>query len=427
MTSADERFRTGPDLVIHAPDDPRGPDGQNQHLNAIATPGGALLATWTSASVEGADDQRVLFSRSTDGGATWPPPEVLDGAGPDDPPGTGMASWQFLIACPGVLPGGGSRIWCFYTKNVGVDDGRAADTGVLRGRFSDDDGASWSRDAFDYPIAPDAISHPDAAVPPVWIVYQNPTPLPDGSVIAGFTRWASNAVDPCPDMLRRMSECCFLRFENILTQPDPAKLLVTTWPARPFGLRVDSPERPGVSVAQEPSVQPLPDGRLMCVMRTLRGMLYFSLSEDGGRSWEDPRPLRFSPEGEPLKNPLAPAPLYRLRDGRYLLVFFNNDGSGHGGRGPTDAVNVRNPAWITVGRFIPGEREHPVRFGPPKVFADTGWVPAPGTDRTQVASYCSLVETERERLLFYPHRKTYLLAKRLTDGFLAGCDPGRPF
>ncbi len=424
LTASEEHLRTQPDIVIFAPDDPCGPDGQNQHLNAIATPGGALLATWTSASVEGADNQRVMFSRSADGGKTWSPPQMLDGAGPEDGPGTGMASWQFLIPCPGVLPGGGSRIWCFYTKNVGVDDARAADTGVLRGRFSDDDGISWSRETFDYPIAPNAISNPDPSVPPVWIVYQNPTTLPDGSVIAGFTRWASDAVDPGADMLHRMSECCFLRFENILSEPDPAKLVVTTWPAGSHGLRVESPERPGVSVAQEPSVQPLPDGRLICVMRTLRGMLYFALSGDGGRSWDEPRPLRYAPDGEPLKNPLAPPPLYRLRDGRYLLVFFNNDGSGHGGCGPTDAANVRNPAWITVGRFIPGEKEHPLRFGPPQIFADTGWVPAPGTNRTQVASYCSLVETGDERLLFYPDRKTYLLAKRLTDEFLGACDPG---
>lgn len=419
-----EHLRTNPDIVIHAPDDPNGPDGQNQHLNAIVTPGGAYLATWTSATVEAADNQRVMFSRSADRGRTWTTPALLDGAFPGEAPGTGMASWQFLIACPGVLAGGSSRIWCFYNKNVGVDDGRAADTGVLRGRYSDDDGVSWSTDTFDFPIAPNAISHPDPSVPPIWIVYQNPTPLPDGSVIAGFTRWASDAWDKGVGMLERLSECCFLRFENILTEAEPSKLVVTTWPEGEHGLQVESPFRPGVSVAQEPTVQPLPDGRLICVMRTLKGMLYCALSEDGGRSWDEARPLLYGPGGEPVKNPMAPAPLYRLRDGRYLLVFFNNDGSGHGGSGPTDAPNVRNPAWVTVGRFVPCEKDNPIRFGRPKVLADTGWVAAPGTNRTQVATYCSLVEDERDRLIFYPDRKTYLLAKRVTDEWLADCDPG---
>ena len=38
----------------------------------------------------------------------------------------------------------------------------------------------------------------------------------------------------------------------------------------------------------------------------------------------------------------------------------------------------------------------------------------------------SLKLTGRERLLFYPDRKHYLLARRLTDAWLADCDPGDP-
>ncbi|MGB9619609.1 MAG: sialidase family protein [Armatimonadota bacterium] len=408
-----EWLRTRPDIVVYVPDPDRSPGETNQHLNAIATPAGALLATWTSATYEGAPDQRVVASRSTDGGKTWSPPQTIDAAGPDDAPGTGMASWQFLIVS-------GTRIWCFYNKNVGIDDARAADTGVLRCRFSDDDGVTWSRETFDYPIEPNAISNPDSNVPPTWIVYQNPTYLPSGAVLAGFTRWASNAVDPGVGMLERNSEICFLRFENILTESDPTRLVVTTWPKSPHGLRVESPFRPGISVAQEPTVQPLSDGRLICVFRTLRGCIYFALSEDDGRTWDEPRPLRYEPGGEPILNPLAPCPLYKLSDGRFVLIFFNNDGSGHGGSGPTDAANVRNPAWITFGHEIqrsdsrsPGEPDQPLRFEPPRIFADTNWTPAPGTNRTQVATYPSLVEYRGEVIIFYPDRKHYLLGKKL--------------
>ena len=443
----DEWLRTRPDIVVYVPDPDVRPGETNQHFNVVATPAGAFLATWTCATHEADPDQRVVFSRSVDRGRTWSSPETIDGAGPDDPSGTGMASWQFLIVARGVLPGGRTRIWCFYNKNVGIDDARAADTGVLRCRYSDDDGVTWSRETFDYPIEPNAISSPDPSVPPTWIVYQNPTYLPSGHVLAGFTRWASNAVDPGVGMLERNSEVCFLRFENILTEPDPRKLIVTTWPRcdgphsrrssgvsgfpfrdaplksrntgnagrgfLPHGLRVESPFRPGVSVAQEPTAQPLSDGRLICLMRTLRGCIYFALSEDDGRTWDEPRPLRYEPGGELVLNPCAPCPLYKFSDGRFLLVFYNNDGTGHGGSGPTDAANVRNPAWIMFGHEIPGHPDQPVRFDQPEVFADTGWTPAPGTNRTQVATYPSLVEDGGEIIIFYPDRKHYLLGKKL--------------
>lgn len=418
-----ECLRTRPDFVVYVPQPRQDKDETNQHFNVIATPGGALLATWTTATSEGDPDQRVIFSRSADRGRTWTEPQTLDGAQPHDPPGTGMASWQFLITARGVLPGGGSRIWCFYNKNIGIDDARAADTGLLRARYSDDDGLTWSEKTYDYPIEPNAISNPDPKVPHTWIVYQNPTPTADGAIIAGFTRWASNAVDPGIGMLERQSEVCFLRFENILAEPDPEKLVVTTWPRSEHGLEVESPMRPGRSMAQEPTAPALSDGRLFCVFRTLTGRAWFALSGDHGRTWDKPRPLRFKPGGDYVLNPCAPCPLYTLNDGRFLLLFYNNDGSGHGGHGPIDPVNVRNPAWVTVGREIPGEPDQPIRFGRPKIVADTNWVGLPHSGRTQVCTYSSLVEYDGERILFYPDRKHYLLGKRLPDEWLADCDP----
>ena len=407
--------RTNPDLLVYIPQTPGGPDHTNQHFNVVATPGGAFLATWTTGTRESAPDQRVVFSRSIDRGKTWSVPEVIDGPTPDDPAGTGLASWQFLIV-------GSRRIWCFYNKNIGIDDARTADTGVLRGRYSDDDGVTWRR-TFDLAIAPNAISHPDPHIPPTWIVYQNPGVTPEGVVLAGFTRWASNAVDPGVGMFERASEICFLRFANILEEPDTENLIVTTWPKSPHGLSVPNPFREAINTAQEPTVQAFSDGRLIVVMRTLRGMIYYALSDDDGRTWDDPRPLRYKPGGEIIPHPMAPCPLYKLKDGRYLLVFYNNDGSGHGGRGPTDSINVRNPAYITIGREVT-DREQPIRFGPPKLFASTDWTPISGQDTgTQVATYCSLVEDRGERILFYPDRKHFLLGRYLTDEWLSGCDP----
>jgi hypothetical protein len=419
--------RTCPDLRIYVPSDIEGLDAANQHFLVVKTPAGTLLGFWTTSTFENADNQRVVCSRSTDRGQTWSPPQEIDGPNPDDPPRTGLASWQFPVVAPGLLPNGGHRVYCFYNKNVGVDDARPDTTGALRARYSDDDGITWSEQTYDYPIAGNAISHPDPNVPANWIVYQNIFVTPsEGHVLAPFTRWASNEYDAAValslNLLEHWSEVCFLRFENILTEPQPEKLVVTTWPKTAHGLTIPSPYRPGVSVCQEPTVQALSDDRLICVMRSLQGMIYFALSEDDGYTWDEPRPLRYEPGGNALLNPIVPCPLYQLQDGRYLLLFYNNDGSANGGKSPIDAKCNRYPAWVTVGREIPGERDHPLRFGPPKIVASSDGVLIP-YGGTQVAPYPSLVDDGQERILFYPDRKHYLLGKYLTDDWLADCDP----
>ena len=419
--------RTRPDLLVYIPENFEGPDAANQHFNVIKTPTGSLLGFWTQSTFENAHDQRVVCSRSTDQGHTWSSPQVIDGPKPGNSPGTGLASWEFPVVAPGILPDGGHRVYCFYNKNVGIEDARPDTTGVLRCRYSDDDGVTWSNSTYDYPIEPNAISHPDPDVPPNWIVYQNVFTTPEQDVLAPFTRWASDTYDPAVklnlNLLEHWSEICFLRFENILSELDPEKLIVSTWPKTPHGLQVESPYRPGVSVAQEPTVQALSDGRLICVFRTLRGMNYYALSDDDGRSWDSPRVLRYEPGGNPVLNPIVPSPLYRLHDGRYLLLFYNNDGTANGGKSPVDSKNNRYPVWVTVGREIPGEKDHPLRFGPPKILASSDGVMLPYTCGTQVATYPSFVDDGVNRILFYPDRKHFLLGKYLTDEWLKDCDP----
>lgn len=419
--------RTEPDLLAYLPEGFAGAGACNQHFLVVKTPPGSFLGFWTQSTFENAGDQRVVVSRSHDRGATWTPPQVIDGPQPDDAPGTGLASWGFPIVAPNLLADGGHRVYYIYNKNVGINDPREDTTGMVRCRFSDDDGATWSSARYDFPIAPSAISHPDPAVPPNWIVYQNIFVSPEGHVLAPFTRWASHTYDPAVklslNLLEHWSEIWFLRFENILSERDPNKLIVSTWPKAPHGIQVENPWRPGVSVAQEPTVQALSDGRLICVFRTLRGVNYFALSEDDGRSWGEPRALRYEPGGNPILNPMAPSPLYRLHDGRYLLLFYNNDGGANGGKSPVDSKHNRYPAWLSVGREIAGEKDHPLRFGPPKIFVTSNGVLLPHTGGTQVAVYPSLVDDGETRILFYPDRKHYLLGKTITDEWLRDCDP----
>jgi len=406
-----ELRRSNPDFRVYVPEAQEGRDTENQHFLVTATPAGSFLAVWTQGSLENADDQRVVAARSTDEGETWSDPVEIDGRDDDDPPGTGLASWGFPVVVEGV-GAVGHRIYCFYNKNVGVDDAREDTTGALRCRYSDDDGRTWSTRTHEFPIESCAISHADDAVPESWIVYQPPTRTADGAVLAGFTHWASDTFDDAP-IFERHSEIRFFRFQN-LDAADPTDATVTTWPDADHGLQVSHPDRPGVSVAQEPSVRPLGDGRLICVMRTLRGQVYFALSGDGGRTWDTPRPLSYNPdEFRPVENPIAPCPLYRLDDGRLLLVFYDNDGTGHGATGPTDIRRNRTPAWYALGEVV-DHPTHPVRFDGPRVLADNDCVAYGPSDRTEIASYPSFFEHGGRAYLWYPDRKHFLLGKELT-------------
>ena len=82
----------------------------------------------------------------------------------------------------------------------------------------------------------------------------------------------------------------------------------------------------------------------------------------------------------------------------------------------------RYPAFLSVGREDLQNTRCPLRFGPPKMILDTqGKSMGPG-GRTEVGSYSSLLEDGDDRILFYPDRKHFLLGKRLTDDWLAGCE-----
>lgn len=405
-----------PDIIVFVPPHKTGPEAENQHFLVVPTPSGSFLAFWTQATRENHPDQRVVVSRSVDGGLSWSDPVVLAG----DPQGkTGArASWGF----PFVVPHTG-RVYIFWNQNIGVRDVREDTTGVLTFRFSDDDGLSWS-ETHTLPIRKGAISNPDPKAPENWIVYQIPIITPRGDVLVGFTRWASRTVQPEGEVFDRDSEIWFLRFDNILTESDPTRLRVTTLPRGEHGIRVPHPTKPHISAAQEPSIQPLSDSRLICVMRTLQGCIYFSTSDDGGESWSEAKPLRFCPGGPPIPQPIAPCPLYKLRDGRFLLVFHNNDGTANGGSGPMDYKRNRRPAYLLIGREIPDNPEQPLIFGTPKLLADNGGVPDGAIGRTEIATYTSLFEFRGKVYFWYPDRKHYLLGKILTPNLLD--DSGLP-
>ncbi len=90
-----------------------------------------------------------------------------------------------------------------------------------------------------------------------------------------------------------------------------------TWRLSPSVLRVPAQDITSTeSGAVEPVVLELRDGRIWMLIRTQRGRLYESFSEDGGLHWSSPRPSRFLSSD-------SPAGLARLPDGRILLLWNN--------------------------------------------------------------------------------------------------------
>lgn len=398
-----------PDYVVYVPETPNGLDGCNQHFLVTPTKTGAFLAFWTMSSRENEPDQHIAMSRSEDQGRTWTRPVTVAG-GPADPHGR-MASWQFPVVVPRT-----GRIYLFWNQNIGITDAREDTTGALAYKWSDDDGRTWSS-VHTLEIRKSAISNPEPGSPANWVVYQAPIITSRGEVIVGFTRWASKKVQAEGGLFDRDSEIWFLRFDNILTEPDGSRLTITTLPEGAHGPRVPRPDKPNISVAQEPTIQELSDGRFITVMRTRTGFIYYALSADRGKTWDRPRPLRYRPGGEKVKQPLASSPLYKLKDGRFVLIFHNNDGTAFGGTGPSDSRKNRRPVFLAVGREN-SDPEHPLSFTRPRLLADNGGKPDGPVNQTQIGTYPSLFEYEGKVYFWYPDRKHYLLGKILTEELL---------
>jgi len=411
----EEWRRTKPDLVVYLPPKPLQRDGYNDHFLVEVTPGGDLLAIWTQATYEGARDLHVVFSRSRDQGATWSTPEEL--AGSEEGPGM-VSSFGF----PVVSRRG--RIYCFYNKHLMVTDGGTYITGIMRCKYSDDDGRSWKPGAIDIHQRRTRFDHPDPRVGCKTIVWQKPIRDSQGRVLVGFSRWSSFQVFPRPTGGNRNhldTQCELMRFDNIDNNPDPADIKITWLPNEEGTIRVAAPIEPdrsrGYSLAEEPGIVLLPDGRLFMTMRTVTGRIWHTVSKDDGATWRPTEVLKYRDGGAEVLHPKSPPPLYRLGDGRFLLFYHNHDGHGYGAGGPWD-MDARRPLFVTVGEFRP-KAHQPIWFSPPKLLCDTQGVGVGQESLFWLAMYSSLTEHQGKRIYWYPDRKHFLLGRYITDELLA--------
>ena len=408
-----ELQQTQPDYVVYHPKSLDGStfDTGNEHFLVFDGPDGSLMAVWTQSTAEGQPNQRIVFSRSDDEGETWTDPLLI--AGPK-PPATGdMASWGFpLVSHSG-------RIYAIYSRHININDIFGHTTGLMAGRYSDDAGKTWSDEQF-IPMRRSTLDHPDASVPPNWIVWQKPLRLSEGKYFTGFTRWVSDAVRHAPPRdhwTAAESVVEFMRFENIDDDPEPKDIEISWHAADDDALRVGFPGHPEVSVVQEPSTVLLPDGRLFTTMRSPQGNPYYSVSDDAGRTWPQPRVLLQYDGGPEMLHPCSPCPIYDMGDGRYLFLHHNHDGNFEQWD-QWDTTWHRRPIYGAVGEFKEGA-DQPLWFSKPKFLMDNGGTPlGPGQGRSDMAMYASTTIRDGVRVLWYPERKFFLLGKRIIDEWL---------
>ena len=417
-----ELRRTAPDYVAYVPRSWDGStnDSHNEHFLVFDGPGGVRMTVWTqSPGIPGkAPRNRIMFSHSPDGGVHWEAPRRIAGsAGPNDP--APMASWGF----PMVSRSG--RIYVIWNQNDGSHGWIQMHTGWMYGRYSDDQGRTWSEpERIEMPASP----YDDATgkTPPEWIVWQ--IPMRDGGgCFTGYTHW----LDPTRAFYKKIegwtqieSVCEFMRFENVDRNPRPRELWIrySAWGDK--ALRVPYYRQPLMSVAQEPSLVRLPDHSLFCAMRTNTGYIWYSVSKDDGATWSNPRPLLRKDAGLPILQPVSSCPIYQLGDGRFILL--HHDHTGNMDARPEDTSNPRYPAFICLGEFRSGA-DQPVWFSESKLLMNTGGIGVDGRPespghkvQTGIGIYTSFTTSGGNDILWYPDRKFFLLGKRITAQFLAG-------
>jgi len=420
QTLDQEIARTQPDYVVYRP---RSLDGStfdtgNEHFLVFTGPDGALMCVWTQSSYEGAGDHRIVFSRSDDEGLTWAAPTRI--AGPSRPGEGFMSSWGFpLLSASG-------RIYVIWNQYQGIDDVIHQHTGTMDCSYSDDLGETWSAPVT-MPMPRSPHDHTDPSVPSNWIVWQIPIRDLRGRWFTGFSRWVSRAVRTPPhhDSWTAWETVVeFMRFENIDDDPEPRDIRISYSGWGDEALRVPHYANPLLSIAQEPSLVRLPDGRLFCTMRTMAGAVWYSVSADDGVSWTNPAPLLRRDHGLPILEPLCCCPIYELSTGEYILLHHNNDGRVDGGQ-PEDTHRNRRPAFIAKGVFRPGA-EQPIWFSPSKQLMDNASSGIGPLKRLDCGVYPSFTTRRGNRVLWHPDRKFFLLGKRITDEFLSDLQvPGR--
>jgi Neuraminidase (sialidase) len=242
------------------PYDPNDRYGMNHAPSVIALPDGRVMAAWFSGPFEGAVNQLILASFSSDQGTTWSPAEPLQ-----DFPRISDFDPAFIVD--------GQRTWFFFSAGrwnrypTVRDEARAigAASFATYARYSDDSGRTWS--------------------PPVVIAPHH------GSRTNGIKLSTGELLLPVSSFIRGGGG-------GVLKSADGGQ----SW--TPKGNLIGG---------GEPTIAELNSGAILMFLRTKGGFLWKSISRDKGETWAPA-------EKTTMIGTDTSANLFRLKDGRLVLT-----------------------------------------------------------------------------------------------------------
>jgi hypothetical protein len=376
----------------------------------VPTADGAWLCVLTTGpGHEGAKGQHVVSLRSTDQGRTWEKPvdvEPLDGP---------EASYAVALKAPG------GRLFVFYNHNTDrVPEVKREDSGVYTrvdslGHFvfkvSEDHGRSWSAQRYDIPMRLFACDRSNTYAGKLCFFWNVGKPF----VLHGAAYVSLHKVGAMGAGFFAQSEGVLLVSQNLLTEPDPARITWETLPDGEIGLRTPPG---GGRVSEEQSYSVLSDGSIYCVYRCVDGHPVEAYSRDAGHTWSTPRYKAYA-DGRLMKHPRAANFAWRCNNGKYLYWFHNHGGSFLRGMPEWGPYEDRNPVWLSAGEEVDTPRGREIRWSQPEivVYDDDTYIRMSYPDLVEEGGKLYLTETNKD--IARTHQIEALFLERLFGQFEA--------
>ena len=293
----------------------------DQPYVVITKDGKWLCLLTTAGGHEGAANSHVVSTISADQGRTWS--ELVELEPVDGPPS--------VYSLPVVADNG--RVYAFYDYNGDnfKCPARSDCVGWFVYKYSDDNGRTWSEERYRLPMRMTAVDRTNTFDGRVQIFWGIGKPITfDGTMMFAFSKCGKYLID--------RSEGWFYRSDNILTEPDVAKIQWQLLPDGDVGLK--NPDFGEVQAEQ--NIVALNDGSIYCMYRTADDHPCHAYSRDGGHTWTMPQYATYTPGGRKFKNSRACPKVWKTGNGRYLFWFHHHGAHKNPYRG-------RNPVWLSGG------------------------------------------------------------------------------